>query len=426
LRRWGFRYIAGLPDPSGVAAMRGKRVHKLLENWSIHGRRPPQGTDDGVIANALLPYAPGPGIALVEGDFWFDYWGIRYRGLKDLLYPENGFTVVHDWKVTSSFDWALTKEKLLTNPQALIYALDAFTRQEASAVALRWVYATSGAKPRTRVVETTITPEETIRGFHEHVHKPALRLVQLRRTVDDPRSLKPNPFACSKYPPEGCPFRAVCPLSRLEKLEAMVTNMDATKLKERIGGAPANGQVAFPSPGAAFPSPAPALSAATPPPQYVAREHILRMHDGSLAVQVSDQSYAPVADDGQGQFYISGPLFNPYAPAVPTHQAGDISQPPTQAPPAAAAAAEAPVAEKVRKAKTAAAVAAEGAPEEKKKPGRPPGSKTRVLSIEQQVYMMGVQATMANPAYAQSCTESQLQLSGQMAIRAFQAQFGED
>lgn len=148
------------------------------------------------------------------------------------------------------------------------------------------------------------------------------------------------------------------------------------------------------------------------------------MADGQLVVQVSDRTYAPVSDAGNGQYYVSGEAFDPSVPRAPaavTHAPTAVTQPPTQAP-----AATAPVAEPVRKARTKTAPADATPTDGAAKKGRPAGAKTRALSLEQQVYMSGVQATMANPVYGSVCNESTLQLSGQMALRAFQMQFGEE
>jgi hypothetical protein len=172
--RWGLNRILRLEETYGDKAAMGVERHDQLEAWSKFGIMP-----TAVEAKAAMRHAPAPRSAVSEAPVRFDMPNSYWIGYVDLAYdwrldtgplsppqqpepPEDekrtvylkafgkpagrpaplattGITVIHDWKFTSSWDYALTTEELYDDFAANLYAKDAF-EGGATRVFCRWVY----------------------------------------------------------------------------------------------------------------------------------------------------------------------------------------------------------------------------------------------------------------------------------------------
>ncbi len=172
--RWGLNRILKLEETYGEKAAMGVERHDQLEGWSKHAIMP-----EAVEAKAAMRHAPPPRMAVTEAPVRFDMPNSYWIGYVDLAYdwrldpgplsppeqpetPEGekvtkylksfgkpagraaplattGITVIHDWKFTSSWDYALSSAELYDDFAANLYAKDAF-EGGAKRVFCRWVY----------------------------------------------------------------------------------------------------------------------------------------------------------------------------------------------------------------------------------------------------------------------------------------------
>lgn len=175
LRRWAWNRLMKLLEPSTPNAEKGSERHEELELFHKLGKPP-----TSLEAKAAMKYAPAPRMGAAEVAVRYDVDGTCWFGFVDLAYcwrlesgpwtaPEQqhrnhrsfgkppgkpgplgatDIVVIHDWKFTSSFDYALTCESLYDDFAANMYALEAFDGG-AERVFCRWVYTEFGnASPR--------------------------------------------------------------------------------------------------------------------------------------------------------------------------------------------------------------------------------------------------------------------------------------
>jgi hypothetical protein len=203
-RRWGHNHVdhfqKGPPDANQKFGLDG---HDQLEHYfKSHGRIPlnlnskPGQAAYPAIASGLLPL-PSPYV-VAEGAMEFEFDGILYNGKIDLLWAEaSNHLIINDHKFTKDFKWALTPEKLVHDPQRIIYATWGIFKYAPDWVTCRWTY--NKSKPKYQAMQRTLTQHRS-QIINEHfpiVHEQALRIKAARRLKSE--DLPQNTSACRAF-----------------------------------------------------------------------------------------------------------------------------------------------------------------------------------------------------------------------------------
>lgn len=325
-RKWGFKYIAGLYEESGAAALLGTEVDDTqLQPYLRDGRPIDYARESGYVAQPALEYLPKPGsceLSVQQEIRLPSLTGEPFAltGYIDLWEPEGGeadacaecgslqfntpsgrvcsnghggarllvrIPKVTDFKTTGNWKYAKTPEALLTDVQAMIYASWAMLVTGADAVDLEWLYLSTKKPYRAEPRRVRITSEHAT-GQIVKILETARELYLLREAAPDPLSLKPNPEACGKFPPKGCPHQSKCNLSPTQILQSkfaahrhrslpvmtqqlsLVERMKAKQLAAN-GGAPPAAAPPPPDKAAALPSSAHAVDTSGPIVPYYAK-----------------------------------------------------------------------------------------------------------------------------------------------------------
>ena len=163
-RKWGWRYLDGIEEPTNPAAVKGRAVHAVLEQY-LSGGQIDFTTEIGYIAASGLEHLPKPGTPglLIEQEFHYEGpSGHTYLGYKDLEEPG----IVTDHKTTSDLRWQKTAEELRDDIQATLYAVDYFRKHpEEPHVGLRWVYYQTKNTKKSAVTHIRVAQPETWQRF---------------------------------------------------------------------------------------------------------------------------------------------------------------------------------------------------------------------------------------------------------------------
>lgn len=236
-RRWGYKYVEGLPEPANEYEQAGLDVHEAYEFWFRDGKPFDLNTRAGEIAYAGRNHYPAPSPELrVEQEARFEFDGIEYLGYVDLHYlrqPEDAAgrlvdalasgsvaaateaaaaeLVIDDHKTTSDLKWVKTEEQLLEDPQRTLYAAWGTVKYGVDHVRTRWVYHQRKPPWTSRVVEFSQAREEIWNVSMPPVHATAKEVVRSRnlKVLD----LQQNLNACRSYN-KDCPFMDRCKPSR--------------------------------------------------------------------------------------------------------------------------------------------------------------------------------------------------------------------
>ncbi len=253
-RKWAWRYIAKLPDPTGPAAALGTEVDDTqLQPYLRDGRTFDYSRESGNIAAAGLAYLPKPKSHGLEVQKHFvmpsptyvdgQHIGFGYQGFIDLWMPTGGMPdidghpVVCDFKTTGNWRYALTPEGLKTNVQAQLYATWAMFSTGARVIDLVWIYfATKGPRKAKRV--HLRVHADHVAGQFSAINATALEMYEVRRTCTDPLDLPPNTDACGMF--GGCPYQANCNLSPAQIIDSKAsqwTQNTESQVSNSSGGA---------------------------------------------------------------------------------------------------------------------------------------------------------------------------------------------
>ena len=231
-RRYCWEYVWGMRPPSTAKQQFGTDVHSHIENWLRTATMPPA-TPSGRTALQGLHLLPAPDDRLVVEDKFKYFWteGIDVGGLADVLVPPElspvlGYPMVIDHKTTSDLRWAKTAEKLLVDPQFLIYSVYAMLRWDVSDVVARWVYYVASA-PRNgarqpkgvRAITARASANDPI--FRSHLARLTddMKVIHgIRIAKPDANKLPASPESCGAY--GGCPHAERCKLTSSDRLEA--------------------------------------------------------------------------------------------------------------------------------------------------------------------------------------------------------------
>ena len=444
-RKWAWRYIAGVQEPSGAAAVLGGEVHSVLEAWLASGVAPDRSTRPGTIALAGLKHLPPPGSGVVEHGFLLHTPRNTYIGYIDWQGFFDGLVTILDHKTTSNLAYAKTAEDLLSDIQALIYALFACIAWNTKEVQLKWVYYTTASTPRSPAPTKTKIHLPLVLDRFDAIETVGEEIGRHIAHQTHPLALPATVSACGAY--GGCPHRTRCNLSEPERLKAI---MSEATMEQKLGMVPVyqHGQQA----------PLPQWNQPVQPQQPAQPQPVQQLQevmggDGLMYRQNLDGSWSPVqpapqaapppqtfaspfqaqqpvqptqtvAPFGgpQGQGVVTQPNTTSAAPIQPTSTALPTFNPvPTSAPvgPAPGYQTTAPQGPAIN--------APEGpsASEPKRGRGRPAGAgtskKLEKLTSDRIAFLAGVTAA----CMAGVRDSSQLQAAGEACLVAFTSKFGE-
>lgn len=276
-RRWGWKYIAKIPEPQGDGAAVGDAGHKELETYLAGGHidftKVVNGIHIGNVVSAgthLLPAPKSPGMR-IETSFRFtsDVTGFTYTGRKDIeaddgsIFPSvegepdvpHGAPVVSDHKTTSGIKWAKTLDDLKWDIQANLYAYERFLAAlDTDAVDLVWTYyQTKGAK-RAKRVHLRVLREHAEKAFRG-IERIAQGMADAHRAaagVEDKQAfVRTLPFVnaqCRKWG-RDCTYMANCQLTISERFSSTMSdgNDFFASLEAFASNEEANGPVEKPS-----------------------------------------------------------------------------------------------------------------------------------------------------------------------------------
>ena len=314
--RWYLKKIRGEPKADGVGAFVGTMVHAVLETWMLQARlltpddlwnwpsaeSPPiLGNDPRFTferaaqaikaAQGGFNLIPLPGTVerrQIEREFSLETpFGIPILGKIDLLER----TLISDWKSTKSFDWIVPENVLVSDPQAVIYGREVFSKSPMITMGFRHVYFnTTTFQAR----ETRIRMErDENREKFDQVLDIVRQQTELAKCADE-RLIPYNRQACGDF--GGCQFRERCTANGIIRTMGFFKNNSAKMTQ------PQNAQ--------------PAPQAQAGPPQYQAPAQGYAQPAPQPAPQ-----YQPPAEPPQG--------FNPYGPPAQP-QAQGYAQAPAQ------------------------------------------------------------------------------------------------
>jgi len=211
LRKFGFKYIAGLEEPSGPAAAFGTEFHARRDRY-LRGEEVPDLEREGL---EYLPAPNTPGLE-IEREFGIVIRGVWFTGRKDFELPG----IVGDHKTGTEFRY--TPGKLKKDWQANLYAAESMHRAGgAPAVELHWIcyrracppdcgrrHVEHYTEPAAKPVVVTVTRAD-VAPVIEEMHELASILAVLEDAGAEPLDLPPSPAACDDF--GGCPYIDLCP-----------------------------------------------------------------------------------------------------------------------------------------------------------------------------------------------------------------------
>jgi hypothetical protein len=245
-RKWLWQRVLPERPAPNASALLGTETHAQLETYLAGGAFDFTKESGEIAASGLehLPQPCTPGMEL-EKEFSFETpAGQVFWGYKDVeLTPCNGgvdIPTIIDHKTTSDLKWQKTETDLRSDPQAILYAVDAFSKNpESGQVRLKWIYYQTRRTRKSAVTELVVTPEDILPEF-ERLEAHASEMQSIETRTKNPLDLPPSVEHCSAY--GGCPYQGNCNLSPFDKMRSQVsqgTNSLLAKLRANKAPAPA-------------------------------------------------------------------------------------------------------------------------------------------------------------------------------------------
>ena len=265
-RSWAFSYIWGLKSDGNRYSDRGKRVHKVLEDWTQLAKPPDLSSVYGQIAFPALAHIPAPlaeGVISEKNILWTSPKGHLFNFLKDLEEPAKG--LIWDYKTTSNIAYAKTTTDLLdTDPQGITYAAHRFLVSPLQLIQETWLYLRA-SKPFGCVPVVAVHDRQHCLEQFALLDDVAGVMLRHRELKTHPMAFPPCPSHCGAY--GGCPHKSRCTdlltLSPLERMKSAMTQpVNSSAFLANI----ARNALAGPTPGASGPVECSAPAAAPPPP----------------------------------------------------------------------------------------------------------------------------------------------------------------
>lgn len=221
-RKYGFKYLERIVQPQHPSAKLGDEVQAQLDQWLIEGKSFDFTQRSGEIAQALVPLLPvpkAPGLK-VRRNFRIPSPSGRFQyvGQLDLYAADSvvvpglagGVPLVGDIKTTGNLDYAKDEEKLKTDIQAQLYAMEVMFTENVDTVDLGWFYARTRAPHRVQRYALRVSAPHVVEQFGK-IEETAIKVAEVKVTRPKVEDLTPNPRMCEQY--GGCPFRHRCNLA---------------------------------------------------------------------------------------------------------------------------------------------------------------------------------------------------------------------
>lgn len=194
-RWWAFDKIEGKRDPDGEKAKLGTRCHAITEAYLRDGTAPnraetfvisrwgsPKTFYPGRIVSNILHHLPPAGsVTRLEEKLDFRFKGIDFTGYIDWQDPK----IIGDHKFTSSLQYAKSAEKLLTDPQGVIYRTARWLESDAKSATLQWTYGQFDCKASRKVVLPVVREFESIDRMMPTIE----RMARAKATITEANSL---------------------------------------------------------------------------------------------------------------------------------------------------------------------------------------------------------------------------------------------
>jgi hypothetical protein len=215
-RKWAFKYLENLPEPSTQATNFGSTIHKEVEEYYLNAAKP-----STLHATALLRHLPQPSPKIkAEASFSFlypiDAVTVNFRGAVDLIDTETN--TVFDHKTTSNLKYALEPHQLELDPQPIIYGMyyrlihQKQTQSILDDVNIQFTYVLSKDKAPKGIPQTKVTKLKQsltiLDNGIDSMRKPIIEMHEHTVACSKANSVAANTDACWNY--GKCPFADHC------------------------------------------------------------------------------------------------------------------------------------------------------------------------------------------------------------------------
>lgn len=268
-RKASWAYVHRIRKPPSPARQYGTDLHAIQERYLGHGVLIDQTTEIGRLAATGLPYLPDVGSGWVEKTFRLIRGSFVWHGVIDWSAYDRPYVIDH--KTTSDWKWVKPVDNLLTDPQVILYGLEAHMQHpSAEHVDFRWLYYKTKGAPAARPVDFQIDANDLFvkaRALKEETEE-----IIARRTIET-LSLPPTLSHCGAY--GGCEYRELCTDLQGSQLarSLMTQQMPDLKVKEFLE------QMKAKAAGASNGASTPAQEAKQEKPETVKQESIRKTLD---------------------------------------------------------------------------------------------------------------------------------------------------
>lgn len=224
-RRWWFKYVAGLKEPTSPKMELGTKLHAANEEllkgvWprtKLEGPLSVLFERGAGYVETVKQLAIGVEASMPPG---FNIAGIPISSMSkcDVVTREPG---IIDWKTTSSIEkYGKTPGQLRKDTQMVVYAR-AFHPNEPKVRLTHGQYETSGT-PRFNAASVLVEKNQ-LDEFYEGTIIPLVEKMKTAARVEAAREMKPNRNACRL-----CPHRGICPPDKENPLMGIFNKFKAT------------------------------------------------------------------------------------------------------------------------------------------------------------------------------------------------------
>lgn len=209
------KYVGGFEEPESDAMREGTRLHRLVQGYMRDGAVPDSTEKAAHACIKVLPVGAG---SVAASDIERVVLHPEHHGYMDWSKDQ-----VHgDLKFTSSPQYQRAKDPT-TDPQRIIYAVDAFYRDSSLKVLKQYWTVTKfdGTQALTLPYEWT---KDKAKQAHDTIVRPVHEaLAKAVETKQDWQTAEKNQASCDMYRPNGCPMKAHgCRRSLKERILAII------------------------------------------------------------------------------------------------------------------------------------------------------------------------------------------------------------
>ena len=195
------KYVAGVKEPMGKAALEGQRLHKLTQEFLVSGRLPPPHER---AVHKIVGALPVPGGSIHPVDIERVLVMPVFHGFMDW---SDGFGRQGDLKFTSSPQHQRSKDPV-KDPQRILYAKDEFYR-DPYLLSLRqtWSVAQFNGAAAYRL-DHTWTRSALKKAYEKNLARAVDNFVSAVHNKQDWNEAAKDYSKCDMYRPHGCPMKA--------------------------------------------------------------------------------------------------------------------------------------------------------------------------------------------------------------------------